>query len=156
MRAFCRTFPNGENSILSVPGCQFPGSTVLIVYEPENLEFCKSKALNFRKIWLYFAQALCMSLQKGMQKVKILEKAFIPLFLVIAMLASCNGFTSAPASSPTTSTIVTETLAANPTATFTDTPSPLLSPLPPTDTSLPTSGKIVYYYFVDIAKDVPP
>jgi hypothetical protein len=88
--------------------------------------------------------------------VKILEKAFIPLFLVISMLASCNGFTSSPASSPTASKIVTETLAAIPAATFTDTPSPILSPLPPTDTSLPSSEKIVYYYFVDIAKGVPP
>ena len=86
---------------------------------------------------------------------KILEIVFIPLFLVIAMLVSCKGFTSAPAYSPTASTIVTETMTAIPTVTFTETPSPLLSPLPPTDTSLPTSEKIVYYYFVDIAKGVP-
>jgi hypothetical protein len=88
--------------------------------------------------------------------VKILGKAFIPLFLVIAILASCNGFRPTPTTSPTISLMVIETLTAIPTATFTDTPSPLLSPLSPTDISSQTSDKIVYYYFVDITKDVPP
>jgi hypothetical protein len=102
---------------------------------------------------------------KGKGNVKIAEKALIPLFLVTAMLVSCNGFKSTPATSPTAMTeiaisivrtVVTETLTAIPTATFTATPLPLPSPLSPTGMSLPTSDKVVYYYFVDIAKDIPP
>lgn len=72
------------------------------------------------------------------------------------MLASCNGFRPPPAISPTTLSIVTETLAAIPAATFIDTPSPLLSPSPPTDLSSQPSERMVYYTFVDIAKGVPP
>ena len=96
---------------------------------------------------------------------KIVEKALIPLFLVIAMLASCNGFKSTPATSQTAMTEIaisivrtvgTETRTAIPTASFTATPLPLPSPLSPTGISLPTSDKVVYYYFVDIAKDIPP
>jgi hypothetical protein len=88
--------------------------------------------------------------------VKSMEKAFIPLFLMIAILASCNGFRPTPTTSPTTSSLVTETLTAIPTASFTDTPSSLLSAFPPTNEPSQTSEKIVFYYFVDIAKDVPP
>ena len=83
---------------------------------------------------------------------KILEKAFIPLLAVLAMMVSCNVFRPKLATSP----IVTETRSTIPTATFTDTPSSFLSTSPPPDISSQVSDKILYYYFVDIAEDVPP
>ena len=58
---------------------------------------------------------------------KIFSKTLIPLFLVAVLLASCNGFILTP------------------------------SPLPPaTETSIPISERIVYYYFVVIAENTPP
>lgn len=84
-----------------------------------------------------------------------MEKAFT-FILAIAMLASCKGYTSAPVSNPTSNAIITESPIEIPMATLTDAPSPLPSPLPPADTSLPTSEKILYYYFVEIAKGIPP
>lgn len=102
---------------------------------------------------------------KGRGNVKIFGKTIISLFLVTAILTSCNGFISTPAASPTdvietaittVKTAVAETQMAIPTATFTTTPPPSPSALPSTETSIPISDQIVYYYFVAIPENVPP
>lgn len=88
---------------------------------------------------------------------KIIGKTIIPLFLTIAMLASCNIFLPIPKTQPTQAmetalaivgTAIAETQTAIPTATSTATmlpsatPLPTFSPLPPTETPTPIKTSI--------------
>ena len=79
---------------------------------------------------------------------RIISKKITPLFLVMVMLASCNGSAPVLKTQPTqvmatalafAETAIAETQTAIPTATYTVTLLNLATPLPPTETSIPTS-----------------